>query len=158
VGVRPPAGGSWDDVFTQVLVDKVEPGLGIARPTFLTGYPASQAALARLSAKDERVAERFELYAAGLELANGFSELTDSREQRARLESEQRLRSRLGRAVWPLDERFLSALDRIGSAGGVAIGLDRLLMLLTGAGSIEEVLLFPAAEEYPAAVPAEEDR
>jgi elongation factor P--(R)-beta-lysine ligase len=158
VGVRPPADASWDDVFTQVLVDKVEPGLGMTRPTFLTGYPASQAALARLSAKDERVAERFELYAAGLELANGFSELTDSREQRARLESEQRFRSRLGRAVWPLDERFLSALDRIGSAGGVAIGLDRLLMLLTGAGSIGEVLLFPAVEEYPAAVPAEGNR
>jgi lysyl-tRNA synthetase class 2 len=158
VGVRPPSGASWDDVFTQVLVDKVEPGLGIARPTFLTEYPASQAALARLSAKDGRVAERFELYAAGLELANGFSELTDSREQRTRLEAEQRLRSRLGRAVWPLDERFLAALDHLGPAGGVAIGLDRLLMLLTGADSIEEVLLFPAAGEYEAAALEERGR
>jgi lysyl-tRNA synthetase class 2 len=150
-GVRPSEGASWDDLFTQVLVEKVEPSLGIARPTFLVDYPASQAALARLSRGDPRVAERFELYAAGLELANGFSELTDSREQRSRLEEEQQLRARLGRAVWPLDERFLEALDRIPSAGGVAIGLDRLLMLLTGATSIAEVLLFPAAEEYPAA-------
>jgi elongation factor P--(R)-beta-lysine ligase len=150
-GVRPSEGASWDDLFTQVLVEKVESGLGIARPTFLVDYPASQAALARLSPADPRVAERFELYAAGLELANGFSELTCAREQRARLEEEQRLRERLGRAVWPLDERFLEALDRISAAGGVAIGLDRLLMLLTGAASIAEVLLFPAAEEYPAA-------
>jgi elongation factor P--(R)-beta-lysine ligase len=155
VGVRPPPGASWDDVFTQVLVHKVEPGLGISRPTFLTAYPASQAALARLNPADPTVAERFELYAAGLELANGFSELTDSREQRARLEAEQRIRSRLGRAVWPLDERFLAALDRMGPSGGVAIGLDRLLMLLTGAPSIADVLLFPAVEEYPTAAPAE---
>jgi elongation factor P--(R)-beta-lysine ligase len=148
-GVRPPEDASWDDLFTQVLLEKVEPSLGIARPTFLVGYPASQAALARLDPADPRVAERFELYAGGLELANGFSELTDSREQRARLEDEQRLRQRLGRSVWPLDERFLEALDRIPSAGGVAIGLDRVLMLLTGAASIDEVLLFPAADEYP---------
>jgi lysyl-tRNA synthetase class 2 len=151
-GVRPSQGASWDDLFTQVLVEKVEPGLGIARPTFLVDYPASQAALARLNRTDPRVAERFELYAAGLELANGFSELTDAREQRTRLEEEQRLRARLGRPVWPLDERFLEALDRIPSAGGVAVGLDRLLMLLTGAASIAEVLLFPAAGEYPEAL------
>jgi len=150
-GVRPSPGASWDDLFTQVLLEKVEPSLGIARPTFLVGYPASQAALARLDRKDPRVAERFELYAGWLELANGFSELTDSREQRARLEEEQRVRERLGRSVWPLDERFLEALDRIPSAGGVAVGLDRLLMLLTGAASIAEVLLFPAVEEYAAA-------
>jgi lysyl-tRNA synthetase class 2 len=156
-GVRPravPMGSaevSWDDMFTQVLLEKVEPSLGISRPTFLTAYPASQASLARLSPEDPRVAERFELYAGGLELANGFSELTDSREQRDRLAGEQRLRARLGHAVWPLDDRFLEALDGIPSAGGVAIGIDRLLMLLTGAESIAEVLLFPAAEEYPAA-------
>ena len=105
-----------------MLIERVEPGLGIARPTFLTEYPASQGALARLSPADPGVAERFELYAAGLELANGFSELTDGREQRARLQAEQELRARLGRGVWPLDEEFLAALDRISSAGGVAIG------------------------------------
>ena len=147
-GIRPAPDAGWDDLFTQVLLEKVEPALGIERPTFLTGYPASQAALARLSPSDPRVAERFELYAAGLELANGWSELSDAREQRRRLEQEQALRRELGREVFPLDEKFLSALDEIGEAGGVAVGFDRLLMLLTGAQSIAEVLLFPAAEEY----------
>ena len=151
VGVRPAADASWDDVFTQVLMEKVEPCLGLTQPTWLTEYPASQAALARLKAADPRVAERFELYAGGLELANGFSELCDSREQRARLQEEQNLRAALGRDVFPLDEEFLAALDRIDEAGGVAVGFDRLLMLLTGAKSIAEVLLFPAEEEYPRA-------
>lgn len=147
-GVRPAAGASWDDVFTQVLLEKIEPCLGIDRPTYLTEYPASQAALARLKPDDPRVAERFELYAGGLELANGFSELCDSREQRTRLEQEQEQRRALGRDVFPLDEVFLHALDAIGTAGGVAVGFDRLLMLLTGARAIAEVLLFPAAAEY----------
>jgi elongation factor P--(R)-beta-lysine ligase len=151
IGVSPASGASWDDVFTQVLLEKIEPCLGIERPTWLTEYPASQAALARLKPGDPLVAERFELYAGGLELANGFSELCDSREQRARLEAEQRQRRELGRDVFPLDEQFLASLDRIPGAGGVALGLDRLLMLLTGAEAIADVLLFPAAEEYPAA-------
>ncbi len=151
VGVRPSESGSWDDVFAQILVEKVEPCLGLERPTYLTEYPASQAALAKLSARDPRVAERFELYAGGLELANGFSELNDAREQRARLEEEQQLRQALGREVFPLDERFLASLATLPDAGGVAVGVDRLLMLLTGAESIAEVLLFPAIEEYRAA-------
>jgi elongation factor P--(R)-beta-lysine ligase len=150
-GVRPGAGASWDDLFTQVLLERVEPALGIERPTFLTEYPASQAALARLKPADPRVAERFELYAGGLELANGFSELCDAGEQRARLQHEQEQRRALGHEVFPLDEKFLAALDSIAEAGGVALGVDRLLMLLTGAATIAEVLLFPAAEEYPAA-------
>ena len=148
VGVRPAQDASWDDVFTQVLMEKVEPCLGLEQPTYLTEYPASQAALARLKAADPRVAERFELYAGGLELANGFSELCDSTEQRARLEEEQKLRAALGHPVFPLDEEFLQSLDGIREAGGVAVGFDRLLMLLTGAKSIDDVLLFPAAEEY----------
>lgn len=147
-GVRAAQDASWDDLFTQVLLEKVEPALGIDRPTFLTGYPASQAALARLDRADPRVAERFELYAGGLELANGFSELCDAGEQRRRLEEEQRVRRRLDREVFPLDEEFLAALPRIGEAGGVAVGFDRLLMLLTGAETIADVLLFPAADEY----------
>ena len=151
VGVRPSPRASWDDVFTQVLLEKVEPCLGIERPTYLMEYPASQAALAKLKPGDPRVADRFELYAAGLELANGFSELNDSREQRSRLEVEQRARRALGRDVFPLDEKFLAALDSMPDAGGVAVGFDRLLMLLTGAESIADVLLFPAVEEYPAA-------
>ena len=150
-GVRPAVEASWDDLFTQVLLERIEPALGIDRPTFLTEYPASQAALALLKAADPSVAERFELYAGGLELANGFSELCDSAEQRRRLAQEQEERRRLGRDVFPLDESFLGALDRIGEAGGVAVGFDRLLMLLSGAEAIAEVLLFPAAEEYPKA-------
>ena len=150
-GVHPAPGASWDDVFTQVLLERIEPSIGVERPTFLTRYPASQAALARLDPENPRVAERFELYAGGLELANGFSELCDSGEQRQRLEDEQALRHRLGREVFPLDEKFLGALDLIPEAGGVAVGFDRLLMLLTGAETIADVLLFPAVEEYPAA-------
>jgi len=149
IGIRPAGGASWDDLFTQVLLGRVEPALGLSRPTYLTEYPASQAALAQLVPGDERVAQRFELYAAGLELANGFTELTDSREQRARLETEQRERAGLGREVFPLDERFLAALDSMPEAGGVAVGVDRLLMLLTGASEVADVLAFPAAEEYP---------
>jgi lysyl-tRNA synthetase class 2 len=149
VGVRPAQGASWDDVFAQVLLERIEPALGLSRPTFLTEYPASQAALARLAPGDARVAERFELYAAGLELANGFTELKDAAEQRRRLEAEQRERARLGREVFPLDERFLSALPDMPDAGGVAVGVDRLLMLLTGAKDIADVLAFPAVEEYP---------
>jgi lysyl-tRNA synthetase class 2 len=149
IGVRPAPGASWDDLFTQVLLERVEPALGLSRPTYLTEYPASQAALARLVPGDERVAQRFELYAAGLELANGFTELTDAGEQRARFEAEQRERARLGREVFPLDDRFLAALDAMPEAGGVAVGVDRLLMLLTGAKEIADVLAFPAVDEYP---------
>jgi lysyl-tRNA synthetase class 2 len=104
------------------------------------------AALSRVRRDDPRVAERFELYAGGLELANGFSELTDAAEQRRRLVEEQDLRRRLGRPVHPLDERFLEAVGRMPEAGGVAVGLDRLLMLLVGADTISDVLLFPAHE------------
>jgi lysyl-tRNA synthetase class 2 len=147
-GVRVADGSSWDDTFAHVLLERVEPELGRDRPTFLEEYPASQAALARLSPGDPRVAERFELYAGGLELCNGFSELVDPAEQRKRFEEEQRLRAALGREVFPLDEAFLEALPRVPPAGGVAVGVDRLLMLLSGAERIGDVLLFPAAEEY----------
>jgi lysyl-tRNA synthetase class 2 len=150
-GVRVPDGAGWDDAFTQVLLEKVEPHLGQSRPTYLTGYPASQAALARLDATDPRVAERFELYAGGLELANGFGELNDAAEQRRRLLAEREQRRAAGRAVFGLDERFLAALPAMPEAGGVAVGFDRLLMLLTGARDIAEVLLFPAVDEYAAA-------
>jgi lysyl-tRNA synthetase class 2 len=144
-----PAGESYDDVFFRVMLDAVEPRLGRERPTWLVDWPARMAALARVKADDPRWAERFELYAGGLELANGFSELTDAAEQRARLVEEQALRARLGRPVYPLDERFLEAVGRMPPSGGVAVGFDRLLMLLTGAESIEEVLLFPASGFIP---------
>jgi lysyl-tRNA synthetase class 2 len=140
-----PAGEAYEDVFFRVMLDAVEPRIGCARPTWLVDWPASMAALARLKPDDPRWAERFELYAGGLELANGFAELTDAREQRRRLVAEQEQRARLGHRVYPLDERFLEAVGRMPEAGGVAIGLDRLLMLLTGAERIEDVLLFPAS-------------
>jgi len=144
-----PAGEPFDDLFFRVMLDAVEPRLGLDRPTFLTDWPASMAALARLKPDDPRWAERFELYAGGLELANGFSELTDAAEQRARLEEELALRLRLGRPALPLDEPFLAALARMPAAGGVAVGFDRLLMLLTGAPRIADVLLFPAEGFLP---------
>ncbi len=104
------------------------------------------AALSRVRRDDPSVAERFELYAGGLELANGFTELTDAAEQRRRLLEEQERRRALGHRVYPLDERFLEALGRMPDAGGVALGVDRLLMLLVGAEAIEDVLLFPARD------------
>jgi len=136
-------GDGFDDLFFRIFLERIEPRIGLARPAFVVDWPASMAALARLVPGDPRWAERFELYAGGLELANGFSELTDATEQRRRLEGEQALRRRLGRPVYPLDERFLADLARMPPSGGVALGVDRLLMLLTGAERIEEVLLFP---------------
>jgi lysyl-tRNA synthetase class 2 len=141
-----PPGEPFDDVFFRVMLAAVEPRIGRARPVYLTDWPAPMAALSRVRGDDPRFAERFELYAGGLELANGFSELTDAAEQRRRLLDEQEQRRRLGRPVHPLDERFLAALARMPAAGGVAVGLDRLLMLLVGAETIADVLLFPAAE------------
>jgi lysyl-tRNA synthetase class 2 len=141
-----PPGEPFDDVFFRVMLAAVEPALGVARPTYLVDWPASMAALSRLRRDDPRWAERFELYADGLELANGFTELNDAAEQRRRLVHEQEVRRSLGRPVYPLDERFLDAVGRMPDAGGVALGLDRLLMLLVGADDIRDVLLFPAAE------------
>lgn len=141
-----PDGEGFDDAFFRIFLHAVEPGLGLSRPVYLTDWPASMAALARIRPDDPRWAQRFELYAAGLELANGFAELNDAAEQRRRLEEERELRRRMGRPVYPLDERFLEAVGRMPDAGGVALGLDRLLMLLTGAERIRDVLLFPAED------------
>ncbi|WP_224245363.1 EF-P lysine aminoacylase EpmA [Hyalangium gracile] len=146
VGVRTWDATSFDDVFFHLFLQKVERGLGMERPTFLIEYPASMASLSRLKPGDPTVAERVELYAKGLELANGFSELTDAAEQRARLVEEQQLRRSLNRPVYPLDERFLEAVGRMPPSSGIAVGLDRILMLLMGVSSITDVLLFPAHE------------
>lgn len=144
--VRTSPEDSFEDIFFHLFLQKVEPRLGLDRPVFLTEYPAAMAALARLKQSDPSVAERFELYARGLELGNGFSELTDPVEQRRRFEEEQGQRERAGKKVHPQDERFLEALGRMPPSGGVAVGLDRILMLLTGTSQIEDVLLFPARE------------
>lgn len=146
LGVHLGASTSFDDVFFHVFLERVEGALGAERPTFLCEYPASMASLARLKPGDPTVAERVELYSAGLELANGFSELTDAREQRCRLEEEQALRRSQGRPSYALDERFLSALERMPEAAGIAVGLDRILMLLLDAPRIDDVLLFPARD------------
>jgi lysyl-tRNA synthetase class 2 len=146
IGVHVGDSRSFDDVFFHLFLERVERKLGFGRPTFLVEYPASMASLSRLKPGDPRVAERVELYVNGVELANGFSELTDAVEQRKRLEEEQALRRSLGRPVFDLDEAFLAALPKLPPSGGIAVGLDRVLMLLVGAKDIAEVLLFPARD------------
>jgi lysyl-tRNA synthetase class 2 len=133
-----------EDRFYRLLVDDVEPALAeLEHALFLTEYPATQASLARKKPSDPRVAERFELYVAGVELCNGFGELTDAVEQRARFVHDQEERARRGKPVYPLDERFLEALARgMPDSGGNAIGLDRLVALATGSTSIRDVLAF----------------
>lgn len=139
-GVRTAADDTWSDVFSKVLAARVEPQLGVGRPTLLCEYPVAEAALARPAPHDPRVAERFELYACGVELANGFGELTDATEQRRRFEAEMAEMQRVHGRRYPLDEAFLAALAHMPDASGVALGLDRLVMLATGALHIEEVL------------------
>jgi elongation factor P--(R)-beta-lysine ligase len=142
VDIRVAEDDCWGDIFSRVLVEKIEGHLGIGRATILDRYPAGQAALAR-PARDARVAERFELYACGVELANGFAELTDAAEQRRRLEREMAEKARLYGERYPLDEDFLAALAMMPPACGIALGLDRLVMLATGAARIDEVLWNP---------------
>jgi len=134
---------SWDDLFFLVLLNEIEPKLGFDRPVFLYDYPASQAALARKCESDTFYAERFELYINGVELCNAFGELVDPVEQRLRLEEEQALRNELGKEPYEIDEAFLEALETMPPSGGNALGIDRLVMVLLGKKSIEEVLLFP---------------
>lgn len=134
------------DAFFRVLVEQVEPQLGRERPTFLTHYPASMASLARLCPEDPTVAERFELYVDGVELCNGFGELTCPDEQRQRLKADQRARRDAGLPVYPIDERFLDALrDGMPPSTGNALGLDRLFMLALGLDDIQSLATFPDA-------------
>jgi elongation factor P--(R)-beta-lysine ligase len=142
-GIRVSDDDTWGDIFSRVLVEKIEGQLGVGRATILDRYPAGQAALARPAADDRRVAERFELYACGVELANGFGELTDAAEQRRRLEHEMAEKERIYGERYPLDEDFLAALAAMPQACGIALGLDRLVMLATGATRIDQVLWNP---------------
>jgi lysyl-tRNA synthetase class 2 len=145
-GVRTAADDTWSDVFSRILVERIEPKLGLGRATILYEYPAHEAALARVCPHDRRVAERFELYACGVELANAFGELTDANEQRRRFEVEMAEKERVYGERYPLDEDFLAALAQMPEASGSALGLDRLVMLVTGAQRIEQVLWTPVAE------------
>jgi lysyl-tRNA synthetase class 2 len=144
-GIRVADDDTWSDVFSRVLVERVEPNLGIERPTILQDYPAAEAALAQRKASDPRLAERFELYACGIELANAFGELTDPAEQRRRFAAEMAEKERLYGERYPIDEDFLAALARMPPASGIALGFDRLAMLATGAPRIEHVLWTPVA-------------
>jgi len=142
-GVRVATDDTWSDIFSRVMVEKVEPNLGLGRATILYEYPVSEAALARPKPSDPRFAERFELYACGVELANCFGELTDPVEQRRRFEADMAEKQRLYGERYPLDEEFLAALAMMPPASGGALGLDRLVMLATGARHIEQVLWAP---------------
>ncbi len=136
---------TWSDILSRVLVARVEPHLGHGRATILDRYPAAEAALARPAPDDPRVAERFELYACGVELANGFGELTNPEEQRRRFAMEMDEKERIYGERYPLDEDFLAALALMPPASGIALGFDRLVMLATGAPRIDDVIWTPVA-------------
>lgn len=141
LGIRVAGDDHWDDLFFRVMDAKIEPRLGMGRPTILCEYPASMASLSRKKPGDPRFAERFELYACGIELANAFSELTDAKEQRQRFHAEMDLKEQIYGERYPLDEDFLAALEHgMAESGGIALGIDRLVMLAVGAEDIDQVL------------------
>ncbi|MBC8129301.1 MAG: EF-P lysine aminoacylase GenX [Rhizobiaceae bacterium] len=149
VGIRAAPDDTWADVFSKVLVEKIEPLLGTGRATILCEYPVSEAALARPSPADPRVAERFEVYCCGVELANAFGELTDAAVQRRRFLAEMDERERVYGERYPIDEAFLDALAIMPEASGIALGFDRLVMLAVGARRIDEVIWTPVAGPLP---------
>ena len=142
-GIRVADDDTWGDIFSRVIVARIEPQLGRVRPTILDTYPVSEAALARPRPEDPRVAERFELYVCGVELANAFGELTDPAEQRRRFEEAMAEKARIYDERYPIDEDFLAALGQMPPACGIALGFDRLVMLATGANDIEQVIWTP---------------
>lgn len=146
VGIAVNDDDSWSLMLSKVLVEKVEPHLGQDRVTILDRYPSAEAALARKTADDDREAERFEVYACGVELANGFGELTDSAEQRLRFEQEMDEKERIYGERYPIDEDFLAALDHMPPASGIAMGFDRLVMLATSAPRVEDVIWTPVPD------------
>jgi lysyl-tRNA synthetase class 2 len=142
-GVAFGADDTWGDIFSRVLAERVEPHLGVGRATILYEYPLPLAALARAKPGSDKVAERFELYACGVELANAFGELTDVAEQRARFEAAMAEKQRIHGERYPVDEDFLAALAAMPQASGIALGFDRLVMLATGAERIDQVIWTP---------------
>jgi len=145
-GIATAADDTWGDIFSRILAERVEPQLGIGRATLLYEYPLPLAALARVKPGSDKVVERFELYACGVELANAFGELTDAAEQRARLEIAMAEKQRIHGERYPVDEDFLAAIAVMPQACGSALGFDRLVMLATGAKSIEQVIWTPVVE------------
>lgn len=143
-GIRVDPDDRWDETFFRLILEKIEPNLGIEAPTVLYDWPLSMAALARQSPHDERVAERFEVFVCGVELANGFGELTDTIEQRRRFEAEVVWKQKIAGYSYPIDEEFLDALaSGMPEASGIALGFDRLVMLCAGVERIEDVLWAP---------------
>ncbi len=147
-GIRVADDDTWADIFSKVLVEKIEPRLGFGRATILCEYPVSEAALARPKATDPRVAERFELYACGVELANAFGELTDPVEQRRRFALEMAEKQRVYGESYPVDEDLLAALAHMPPTSGIALGFERLVMLATGARHIEDVIWTPVPDAF----------
>ena len=144
IGLSVSESDRWDDIFFKILLDRIEPHLGMGRPTLLHSYPVSMAALARPSDADPRVAERFEAYACGVELCNGFDELTDAAEQRRRFQADMDLKQALYGERYPIDEDVLAALGHgLPACAGNALGLDRLVMLICGASAIDQILWLP---------------
>ena len=144
-GVAIAADDSWTDIFSRILVERIDPQLGAGRVTILYEYPLPLAALARAKPGSDKVAERFEVYACGVELGNAFGELTDAREQRARFEAAMAEKARIHGERYPIDEDFLAALEHMPDACGIALGFDRLVMLATGADRIDQVIWSPVA-------------
>jgi lysyl-tRNA synthetase class 2 len=134
------------NLFDEIFVQRIEPKLGIGKPTFIYDYPADRGALARLKPEDHTVAERFELYMGGLEIANGFSELVDGDEQRRRFDLENADRRQMGKPIYPMPEKFLSELDSVPPSAGIALGVDRLAMVFLNARGIDEVVAFTPEE------------
>jgi lysyl-tRNA synthetase class 2 len=134
------------NVFDEIMVQEIEPRLGVEKPTFIYDYPAERGALARLKQDDPSVAERFELYIGGLELANGFSELVDSEEQRRRFQLENRNRQFIGKRIYSMPDKFLDELDSMPPSAGIALGVDRLVMVFLNAETIDEVVAFTPEE------------
>jgi elongation factor P--(R)-beta-lysine ligase len=131
----------YEDLFYKIFLNEIEPKLGMEKPVMIYDYPEQMTSLSRLSKNDPRYAERFELYIAGLELCNAFGELTDAAEQKNRLEADKEKRAQMGKEIWPVDLDFISALESgIPNAGGIALGVDRMIMLFTGAKDINEVI------------------
>jgi lysyl-tRNA synthetase class 2 len=134
------------NLFDQIMVQDIEPRLGIEKPTFLYDYPAERGALARLKQEDQSIAERFELYIEGLEIANGFSELVDSEEQRRRFHLENKNRQSMGKRIYSLPDKFLAELDSMPPSAGIALGVDRLVMIFLDIETIDEVVAFTPEE------------